>query len=81
MIIEIGEDRLEYLLQQIYLYLQADLTTNEITFLAKNLDMLRHLRSKVMVCEEAGEMLEAHTLTALSPSVEHAILIGDHQQF
>ena len=48
--------------------------------LAKNLDVLRHLRSKVMVCEEAGEVLEAHTLTALLPSVEHAILIGDHQQ-
>ncbi|KAL8788904.1 MAG: hypothetical protein Q9213_001427 [Squamulea squamosa] len=48
--------------------------------LAKNLDVLRHLRSKVMVCEEAGEVLEAHTLTALLPSVEHAILIGDHEQ-
>jgi superfamily I DNA and/or RNA helicase len=30
--------------------------------------------------EEAGEVLEAHTLTALLPSVEHAFLIGDHQQ-
>ncbi|KAL9039496.1 MAG: hypothetical protein Q9180_002492, partial [Flavoplaca navasiana] len=48
--------------------------------LAKNLEVLRHLRSKVMVCEEAGEVMEAHTLTALLPSVEHAILIGDHQQ-
>ena len=27
-----------------------------------------------------GEVLEAHTLTALLPSVEHAILIGDHEQ-
>ncbi|KAL8973925.1 MAG: hypothetical protein Q9197_001836 [Variospora fuerteventurae] len=48
--------------------------------LAKNLDVLRHLNSKVVVCEEAGEVLEAHTLTALLPSVEHAILIGDHEQ-
>ncbi|KAL8838686.1 MAG: hypothetical protein Q9176_004926 [Flavoplaca citrina] len=48
--------------------------------LAKNLEVLRHLRSKVMVCEEAGEVMEAHTLTALLPSIEHAILIGDHQQ-
>ncbi|KAL8671577.1 MAG: hypothetical protein Q9168_003921 [Polycauliona sp. 1 TL-2023] len=48
--------------------------------LAKNLDVLRHLRSKVIVCEEAGEVLEAHTLTALLPSVQHAILIGDHEQ-
>lgn len=33
-----------------------------------------------MVCEEAGEVLEANLLTALLPSLEHAILIGDHQQ-
>jgi len=33
-----------------------------------------------MICEEAGEVLEAHLLTALLPSVEHAILIGDHLQ-
>ncbi|KAI1462410.1 hypothetical protein F4805DRAFT_464617 [Annulohypoxylon moriforme] len=50
------------------------------TGLARNIDMLQKLRCKVMLCEEAGEVLEAHTLTALLPSVEHAILIGDHQQ-
>lgn len=50
------------------------------TGLARNLTMLRKLRCKVMVCEEAGEVLEAHILTALLPSVEHAILIGDHLQ-
>ncbi|ORY69045.1 uncharacterized protein BCR38DRAFT_455826 [Pseudomassariella vexata] len=43
-------------------------------------DLLLKLRSKVMLCEEAGEVLEAHMLTALLPSVEHAILIGDHLQ-
>ncbi|KAL8869121.1 MAG: hypothetical protein Q9174_004508 [Haloplaca sp. 1 TL-2023] len=48
--------------------------------LARKLDVLRHLRSKVLVCEEAGEVLEAHTLTALLPSIEHAIFIGDHEQ-
>lgn len=48
--------------------------------LARNLDMLRRIRTKVMICEEAGEVLESHTLTAMLPSVEHAILIGDHQQ-
>jgi AAA domain len=48
--------------------------------LARNLKVLRRLQSKVLVCEEAGEVLEAHLLTALLPSVEHAILIGDHQQ-
>lgn len=50
------------------------------TGLARNLDLLRRVRSKAVVIEEAGEVLEAHTLTALLPSVEHAILIGDHEQ-
>ncbi len=48
--------------------------------LARNLEVLRNLQSKVLVCEEAGEVLEAHILTALLPSIEHAILIGDHEQ-
>lgn len=48
--------------------------------LARNIDLLRRLNPKVVIYEEAGEILEAHTLTALLPSVEHAILIGDHEQ-
>ena len=59
---------------------QADVVGVTTTGLARNLDLLRRLRCKVMLCEEAGEVLEAHILTALLPSVEHAILIGDHLQ-
>ncbi|KAF7560256.1 hypothetical protein G7046_g3885 [Stylonectria norvegica] len=58
----------------------ADIVGVTTTGLARNLDLLRKLRCKVMLCEEAGEVLEAHVLTALLPSVEHAILIGDHLQ-
>ncbi|RTE80560.1 hypothetical protein BHE90_004938 [Fusarium euwallaceae] len=58
----------------------ADVVGVTTTGLARNLDLLRKLRCKVMLCEEAGEVLEAHILTALLPSVEHAILIGDHLQ-
>lgn len=50
------------------------------TGLARNLDLIRRCNAQVIVGEEAGEILEAHTLTALLPSVQHAILIGDHQQ-
>ena len=50
------------------------------TGLARNLDLLRRVQAKVVMIEEAGEVLEAHTLTALLPSIEHAILIGDHEQ-
>ncbi|RYP53103.1 hypothetical protein DL768_001880 [Monosporascus sp. mg162] len=59
---------------------QADVVGVTTTGLARNTDLLRKLRCKVMLCEEAGEVLEAHTLTAFLPSVEHAILIGDHLQ-
>ncbi|RHZ53052.1 hypothetical protein CDV55_103786 [Aspergillus turcosus] len=59
---------------------KADVIGVTTSGLARNLNMLRKLRSKVVICEEAGEVLEAHLLTALLPSVEHAILIGDHLQ-
>ncbi|KAF5604069.1 hypothetical protein FPCIR_1003 [Fusarium pseudocircinatum] len=58
----------------------ADIVGVTTTGLARNLNLLRKLRCKVMLCEEAGEVLEAHILTALLPSIEHAILIGDHLQ-
>lgn len=48
--------------------------------LARNLPLLRKLSSKVLLSEEAGEVQEAHLLTALLPSLEHVILIGDHLQ-
>jgi len=60
--------------------LRAHIIGVTTTGLARNLDILRRVRAKVVVFEEAGEVLEAHTLTALLPSVEHAILIGDHEQ-
>ena len=60
--------------------LRAHIIGVTTTGLARNLDILRRVRAKVVVFEEAREVLEAHTLTALLPSVEHAILIGDHEQ-
>jgi len=60
--------------------LQAHVIGVTTSGLARNLEVLRKVRAKVVICEEAGEVLEAHILTALLPSVEHAILIGDHEQ-
>ncbi|KAL4869037.1 hypothetical protein BDV12DRAFT_196658 [Aspergillus spectabilis] len=59
---------------------EADVIGVTTSGIARNLEMLQKLQSKVVICEKAGEVLEAHLLTALLPSVEHAILIGDHQQ-
>lgn len=59
---------------------EANIVGMTTTGLAKNHDLLKHINSKVLLCEEAGEVLEAHMLTSLLPSMEHVILIGDHQQ-
>lgn len=59
---------------------QANIVGITTSGLARNFHLLSAMGSKVLVCEEAGEVLEAHLLTALLPSIEHAILIGDHLQ-
>lgn len=66
--------------QQLRCLLEAKVIGVTTTGLARNLDVLRRLQSRVLVNEEAGEVLEAHTLTALLPTIQHAILIGDHEQ-
>ncbi|KAM5490751.1 hypothetical protein McaMca56_007903 [Microsporum canis] len=58
----------------------ADVIGVTTTGLAKRISVLRHIRSKVVICEEAGEVMEPHMISALLPSVEHFIQIGDHQQ-
>ncbi|KAL0081247.1 RNA helicase [Phycomyces blakesleeanus] len=50
------------------------------TAAAKYHDLLEEMKPKVMVVEEAAEMLEAHIVTALTQSLQHLILIGDHEQ-
>ncbi|RAL12889.1 uncharacterized protein BO97DRAFT_389313 [Aspergillus homomorphus CBS 101889] len=50
------------------------------TMLANLSAQIRSVQARVLICEEAGEVLESHVLTALLPSVQHAILIGDHLQ-
>lgn len=59
---------------------QANIVGVTTTGMARDLHLLRKLRTKIVVCEEAGEVLEAHILTALLPSVQQLILIGDHLQ-
>ncbi|KAF8542899.1 hypothetical protein BDD12DRAFT_823277 [Trichophaea hybrida] len=59
---------------------QAHVIGATTTGLATNAELLRSLSAKVLVCEEAAEVLEAHLITAMLPSVQHAILIGDHLQ-
>ncbi|CAK4032056.1 Hypothetical predicted protein [Lecanosticta acicola] len=50
------------------------------TGLAQKRSLFMRLKPKVMLVEEVGEVLEPHLVTAMLPSLEHVILIGDHQQ-
>ncbi|KAI6373349.1 hypothetical protein MCOR31_003262 [Pyricularia oryzae] len=59
---------------------QAEIIGVTTTGLARDIEMLRLVGSKVVICEEAAEVLEAHLLSAMMPRVQHLIQIGDHQQ-
>ena len=50
------------------------------TAAAKYTDDLRNAQPGVVLVEEAGEILESHILTALTPKSQQLILIGDHKQ-
>ncbi|XP_078271702.1 NFX1-type zinc finger-containing protein 1-like [Rhinoraja longicauda] len=47
---------------------------------AKYRNLLQDIQPKIIIVEEAAEVLEAHIITTLSSACEHLILIGDHQQ-
>lgn len=60
--------------------IQADVVGITTTALARHIETLRRVGTKVIICEEAAEVMEAHVISALMPGVEHFIQIGDHQQ-
>ena len=62
-------------------YLRSAAIVGFTTSGAAKFDRLLHaLRPRVVVCEEAGEVFEAHVLASLTSSAESLILIGDHEQ-
>jgi hypothetical protein len=50
------------------------------TAAAKYVQALQSISPGVLLVEEAGEILESHILTALSPETKQLVLIGDHKQ-
>lgn len=50
------------------------------TACAMNWSLIERLDVETVICEEAGEVIEAQTLCTLFPTIEHAIFIGDPQQ-
>ena len=47
---------------------------------AKNQRLIQMLKPKIVIVEEAAEVLESHIISALSAGTQHLILIGDHMQ-
>ncbi|KAH9048671.1 hypothetical protein EDB83DRAFT_2632697, partial [Lactarius deliciosus] len=59
---------------------RIDLIACTTTGAAKLVSLLTSVRPRVLMVEEAGQVLEAHILASLVPSVEHLICIGDPNQ-
>jgi hypothetical protein len=59
---------------------EMDIVGMTTTGAAKNISIVQNMGSKVVVVEEAAEVLESHIVCCLSKSCQHLILIGDHQQ-
>ncbi|KAH8998233.1 hypothetical protein EDB86DRAFT_3234341 [Lactarius hatsudake] len=59
---------------------RTDLIACTTTGAAKLVSLLTSVGPKVLIVEEAGQVLEAHILASLVPSVEHLICIGDPKQ-
>jgi len=59
---------------------KADVIAMTTTCAARYRRILKNIGPKIVIIEEAAEVLEAHVVTSLTPSLEHLILIGDHKQ-
>ncbi|KAF3923850.1 hypothetical protein ABW21_db0205876 [Orbilia brochopaga] len=47
---------------------------------AKHLSEIAAAAPKILIIEEAAQILEAHVIAALHPGVEQIVMIGDHKQ-
>ncbi|TKS70677.1 Zinc finger-containing protein 1 [Collichthys lucidus] len=66
--------------ESLFLLKEATVIGMTTTGAAKFRKVLQDVRPRLVIVEEAAEVLEAHTITTLSQACQHLILIGDHQQ-
>lgn len=71
---EVGRD------EELAILKKAQVIGMTTTCAAKNRDLLQRVKPKIVLIEEAAEVLEAHILTSIPLECERVILIGDHQQ-
>lgn len=58
----------------------ADIIGVTTTGACKFKDLIRFSEPQIIVVEEAAQVLEAHIIASLLPTIQHLILIGDHEQ-
>ena len=59
---------------------KADIVGFTTTGASKFNGVISKLRPKIVIVEEAAEVIEGHLIASLTPHVQHLILIGDHKQ-
>ena len=59
---------------------QAHVIFATTTGIAKNKHLIEKVQPKVVIVEEAAEVLESHIVSCLTAETEQLILIGDHKQ-
>ncbi|XP_076454226.1 NFX1-type zinc finger-containing protein 1-like [Babylonia areolata] len=59
---------------------KATVVAMTTTGAARYQETLREVKPRVIVVEEAAEVLEGHVITTLNENCQHLILIGDHKQ-
>ena len=62
------------------LTMTRDVVGMTTTGAAMHQDIIHILKPKIVIIEEAAEVLESHIVSTLSAATQHLILIGDHQQ-
>ena len=58
----------------------ADIIGMTTTGAAKYQHILHQVKPRIVIVEEAAEVLESHIVSALNAGTQHLILIGDHKQ-
>ena len=70
---------LDEMKDEVYLK-ESEVIAMTTTCAARYRNALRRIKPKIIIIEEAAEVLEAHVITSLTEGAEHVILIGDHKQ-
>lgn len=75
-------DKLEEVrdLETVQILKEADIMGMTTTGAAKYRKLLQTVCPKIIIVEEAAEVLESHIVTTLNENCQHLILIGDHKQ-